>query len=103
MTNIQELDDLVIELIKKNTDFQRAKFTGRGYEIIDEISDYAEHTRIFQENKEKEEMFDDCSAELLFAYMLDRVANAPTRLHATASVLLIMPLLRKKLTEENIK
>lgn len=102
MTEAKELNDLILELLESNTDWQNsnAVFTKRGREIIDEISDYAEKTRIFKEHKEKGEMFDGSTAQQVFGYMLDRIVNAPTVIHRNASIILIMPFVRKKLREE---
>lgn len=95
---IESLSKLMAELLD-NDGGGTAAFTDRGREIINEISDYAEKTAIFQENKERGEMFKDATAEQIYGYMLDRVANAPTAFHITASVLMIMPFLRKKINE----
>lgn len=102
MKDLTELNPLMLELLEDNTEWKDGNvvFTDRGLELIDEISDFAEHTRIFQENKEKGEVFDDSTAQLLFGYMLDRVANAPTAIHRNLSIILIMPFLRQRLREE---
>ena len=102
MTETSQINDLMLELLESNTDRQDANaiFTKRGREIIDEISDYAEQTRIFQEHKEKGEMFDGSTAQQVFGYMLDRIVNAPTTIHRNSSVILIMPFVRQKLREE---
>ena len=99
---MQKLDNLMLELIDSESEWTEngIVFTARGREIVDKISDYAERTRIFQEYKERGEMFDACTAEQTFAYLLDRIVNAPTPLHRDASVLFIMPFVRQKLKEE---
>lgn len=102
MTEAKELNNLMLELLESNTDWQDANaiFTERGRKIIDEISDYAEQTRIFQEHKERGEIFDGSTAQQVFGYMLDRIVNAPTTIHRNSSVILIMPFVRQKLREE---
>lgn len=102
MTDISQVNDLMLELLESNTEWRdsNAIFTKRGREIIDEISDYAEQTRIFQDNKERGEMFNGSTAQQVFGYMLDRVVNAPTTIHRNSSVILIMPFVRQKLREE---
>jgi hypothetical protein len=102
MKDISQVNDLMLELLENNTDWQDANavFTKRGREIIDEICDYAEQTRIFQEHKEKSEIFDGSTAQQVFGYMLDRIVNAPTTIHRNSSVILIMPFVRQKLREE---
>lgn len=102
MIDTSQINDLMLELLENNTDWQdsNAAFTKRGREIIDEISDYAEHTRIFQEHKERGKMFDGSTAQQVFGYMLDRIVNAPTSIHRDTSIILIMPFVRRKLQEE---
>lgn len=102
MTNPEELDDLMVELLENNTERNEATvcFSARGREIIDEISDYAEQTQIFQKNKEHGEMFDCAPLQHVFEYMLDRIVNAPTTIHRDASIFLIMPFVRQKLREK---
>lgn len=100
MTDTSQLNDLMLELLENNINLEKMEITKRGREIIDEISDYAEQTRIFQEHKERGEMFDGSTAQQVFGYMLDRVVNAPTTIHRNSSVILIMPFVRQKLREE---
>lgn len=100
MTDISQVNDLMLELLENNINLEKMEITKRGREIIDEISDYAEQTRIFQEHKERGEMFDGSTAQQVFGYMLDRVVNAPTTIHRNSSVILIMPFVRQKLREE---
>lgn len=102
MKDLTELNPLMLELLEDNTEWKDGNiiFTDRGREIIDEISDYAEQTRIFQEQKEKGEMFNGSTVQQVFVYMLDRVVNAPTLIHRDMSIVLIMPFVRQKLREE---
>ena len=102
MTDTSQINDLMLELLESNTDWQDANavFTERGREIINEIADFAEQTDIYQRNKEKGEMFDGSTVQQVFGYMLDRIVNAPTTIHRNSSVILIMPFVRQKLREE---
>ena len=97
MKNISDRPDIMVELLDSCPDLE---FNQRGIEIINEIADYAEQTKLFKENKERCEIFDEKTAKNIFYYMLDRVVNAPTELHRDSSVILIMPFVRKKLNEE---
>lgn len=100
MTDIKELNALMLELLENNVDLKTVEFTDRGREIINEISDYAELTEIFKANKQRGEIFDGSTVQQVFGYMLDRIVNAPTTIHRNTSVLLIMPFVRQKLQEE---
>ena len=100
MTEISQVNSLMLELLEQHTNMETTEFTDRGREIIDEISDFAEQTEIFKAHKEKGEMFDGSTAKQIFGYMLDRIVNAPTTIHRNSSVILIMPFVRQKLREE---
>lgn len=97
---MNKLNKLMAELLDGNVKREATEFTVRGYEIINEISDYAEQTEIFIENKERDKMFDDDTAQQVFVHMLDRIVNAPTTLHRNCSVILLMPIVRQKLREK---
>lgn len=101
MTDISQIDGLMLELLENNTNWQDSNvvFTERGRAIINELSDYAEQTSIFQEHKEKGEIFDGSTAQQVLGYMLDRIVNAPTTLHRNSSVILLMPFVRQKLRD----
>lgn len=100
MKDISEVTGLMAELLENNVDYETTVFTERGREIINEISDFAEQTRIFKDNEEKGKMFDGSTVRQIFGYMLDRVVNAPTSIHRDTSIILIMPFVRRKLQEE---
>ena len=68
MTDTSQLNDLMLELLENNINLEKMEITKRGREIIDEISDYAEQTRIFQDNKERGEMFNGSTAQQVFGY-----------------------------------
>lgn len=51
MKNTSEMNALMYELLESQINLETMEITERGREIIDEISDYAEQTRIFQEHK----------------------------------------------------
>lgn len=100
MTEISQVNSLMLELLEQHTNMETTEFTDRGREIIDEISDYAEQTEMFKAHKEKGEMFDGSTVKQIFGYMLDRIVKAPTQFYRQVSVILIMPFVRQKLREE---
>lgn len=100
MVDISQLNGLMLELLEQNTDMKETKFTDRGREIIDEISDYAEQTEMFKAHKEKgDEVFTDATVKQIFGYMLDRIVKAPTKFFRETSIILILPFVRQKLRE----
>lgn len=98
----RDIPRLMLELLKEVGEEVPPKFTKRAVEIIDEIADYAETTSLFQDAKQRgEETFPKgTKAAQLYGYMLDRIVNAPTALYLNASVILMMPFLRKAVHEE---
>ena len=97
MNNISEMPALMIEMFDNCPNYN---LTPRGIEIINEIADYAEQTEMFKMNESRGEIFEGKPSKFIFEYMLDRVVHAPSMLHVNASVILIMPFLRKRLNEE---
>lgn len=100
MKDISEINELMVELLQNGVDMECTKFSPRGLEIVNEIADYAEKTRIFQENKERGKMFDGSTLQQIFGYLLDRIVNAPTSIHREFSIILIMPFVRQKLEKK---
>lgn len=102
MNKIEDLPELMIEMLD-NTD-DSGEFSDRAKEIINEIADYAEKTKIFKDNKEKgETQFEGEPARLIYGYLCDRIVNAPTTIHRDVSCILIIPFLRKAIQTEGNK
>lgn len=103
MERIEELNDLMVELID-NIDAEKQVFRKRAREIIEEVSDFAEKSTFYKEQteKHKEEMewTKHESAWVIYIHMLQKIVDAPTTIHRDGSVILLMPILRKKLREE---
>lgn len=105
MKKIDELNDLMIELLE-NTDVENEVFEKRAREIIDEVSDFAEKSTFYKEQTEQyQEAMEWTKHESvwgIYAHMLFKIVGAPTTVHRNASVILLMPILREKLREEQI-
>lgn len=110
---IGELKNLMVELVEdviKENDGKEGKdnvnFSQRAKEIIKEVADYARTTKIYAANKEKREKFweetKDATPALIYGYMLDRVVNAPTKMHMNCSVILIIPKLDELLNTTEV-
>lgn len=91
--NQEKLYQLVIELLETEIDIQSMNITKRGYEIIDEVSEYAEKTELFKKFEERSHSLDNLTAKEILFYILDRIINAPTLLHGWVSIILGMPVL----------
>lgn len=91
--------DLMVELLETEVSEPDYIPTVRGREIINEIADYAEGTKLFAAKGSRGAYMQGWSCTALFAYMLDRCENAPTVFHLSASVILLMPFIRRKLME----
>lgn len=101
MKKITELDPLMFELLEyKNTDVDNHKFSERALAIIKEISLFAKEQPIYQANRDKEKQFKSKSAWDVFAFMLFKFDDAPTKLHTFTVAILLMPVLYDKLKSE---
>ena len=106
MTKIEELADKMIELIEtaKVLD-DHVEFPARAREIITEIAEFAKHTKLYSDFKEKAEIFWDpgTTPTEIYYFMLQKVVGAPTQIHRDAAILLHMPALAEALTREEAK
>lgn len=94
-----DMVDLMVELLETEVFEPDYIPTVRGREIINEIADYAEGTKLFASKGSRGAYMQGWSYTALFAYMLDRCENAPTVFHLSASIILLMPFVRRKLME----
>ncbi len=97
--NRNDMVDLMVELLETEISEPDYTPTARGREIINEIADYAEDTKLFAAYGSRGTYMQGWSYTVLFAHMLDRCENAPTVFHLSASVILLMPFIRRKLME----
>ena len=89
---------LIEEVMQKN-DGKESKenviFSEKAKGLVKEIAEYAKTTMLYKRTKERREEFwkdtQEATPALIYGYMLDRVANAPTRRHAESSIILLMP------------
>lgn len=91
---LYELFSELIEQVKYGKD-KKLFFNDKAKAIIKEIAEYARKTKIWEIVKEQREQFweysKDSTPEQVYAYMLDRIVNAPTSFHRDSSVILIIP------------
>ena len=96
---IQKQVVCLIEEVMQQNDGKESKenviFSEKAKGLIKEIAEYAKTTTLYKRTKERREEFwemtKDATPALVYGYMLDRVANAPTRIHAESSIILLMP------------
>lgn len=116
ISNSIEMNAAVVELLEdvmKENDGKEGKenviFSQKAKTLVKEIADFSRHTRIYREAEARREEFrnetKDATPALIYGYLLDRVVNAPTMLHASGSVILLIPRLDELLngTEESQK
>ena len=94
-----DMVDLMVELLENELSEPDYIPTARGREIINEIADYAEGTKLFAAKGSLGTYMQGWSYTALFAHMLDRCENAPTAFHLSASVILLMPFVRRRFME----
>lgn len=101
------LHELVDEMLRDNPVSERRTtkpllFSEKSREIINDIANYSERTALYERMKHQREEFERDlheTPDLIYRYMLDRVANAPTKIHMISSIILLMPVLRRLLQE----
>ena len=94
-----DMVDLMVELLETEISEPDYIPTARGREIINEIADYAEGTDLFAARGSLVDELQRRRYSEVFAYMLDRCESAPTMFHMSASIILLMPFVRRKLLE----
>lgn len=94
-----DMVNLMIELLETEISEPDYIPTARGREIINEIADYAEGTELFAAKGSLGTYMQGWSYTALVAHMLDRCENAPTAFHLSASVILLMPFVRRRFME----
>lgn len=113
ISNSIEMNAAVVELLEdvmKENDGKEGKenviFSQKAKTLVKEIADFSRNTRIYREAEARREEFrnetKDATPALIYGYLLDRVVNAPTMLHASGSVILLISRLDELLngTEE---
>ena len=89
--DVQKQVVCLIEEVMQQNDGKESKenvfFSEKAKGLIKEIAEYAKTTMLYKRTKERREEFWKETQDTL----LDRVANAPTRIHAESSIILLMP------------
>lgn len=76
-------------------------FTDRSIEILQELGQQYKETALFKKSREDNPDWEgDANAGLLFAYMCERLAEAPSRIHTMIVCKLMIPLIWEKLEQE---
>lgn len=97
ISNSIEMNAAVVELLEdvmKENDGKEGKenviFSQKAKTLVKEIADFSRNTRIYRKAEARREEFrnetKDATPALIYGYLLDRVVNAPTMLHATLLV-----------------
>lgn len=98
--------DLIIELlgIGEVTEGNKVEFTDRAKEIIEELAKKYRETPIYkQAEKETPEWVDNATAAEIYIQLCDRIVNAPTMAHTLIAPKILLPILWKKIQEEQEK
>lgn len=99
--------NLCEEMMKDNPEESGKKldeliFSEKSRNIINELADYSERTGLYKKLEHERKEFErdiDKTPGMIYGYMLERVADAPTKMHMISSVILLMPVLRRLLQE----
>ena len=99
------LRDRIIKIMETEQDTlgDKEEISEEAEELIKEIADDCRNTQLFKANKGKiPEWMQGRSSYELYMHMLVRVANAPTRLHAQATPILMLPVIADALRKEEM-
>lgn len=95
--------DMVMELLEI-TQIQESGeviFTDRSLEIIKELGEKYEQTALYRQARaENPDWEGDSNAGLLFVYMCERIAEAPSIIHMMMTPKLLLPIIWDKIQEE---
>ncbi len=92
---------LMGELLDHGVNDAQRCFTEKGIRIIEEISDFAKTTKVYQENKEQgDAFFESMNSWTIYVHLLQKIVNAPTTMHRDVSVILTIPYLNDAIKKE---
>lgn len=95
-------DELFIELVEITTEDDKIIFTQRAREIIAELAGWSKGTAIYKRYKGKEpDWVKTATAEDIYMQILERIGNAPTKIHMSATIMILTPILWEKIQEED--
>lgn len=97
-----KIDDLICDLLEEPIvqEDNTIIFTERAVRLIHEIAERCNEIPIVQETQEQaEEYAEGLSAEQVYVDMLHKIVAAPTRIHMTMSVRMLIPIIDRKLKE----
>ena len=91
-----DLIESMIDLLENEVTYENVNvlFTDKAKTIIHEIAEYSRNCDMFKKNLDNSEsqwVREEKDIRLLWNHMIERIANAPTRLHSQFSVILVMP------------
>jgi predicted DNA binding CopG/RHH family protein len=104
---MMNIDDLICELLEQKNVVDKnggIEFTSRSVELIHNIANRCNEIGIVQETKEQaEEYAKDLTAEQIYLDMLNKIVEAPTRIHMRLSARMLIPIIDRKLKEGNVQ
>lgn len=95
--------DMILELLEVTEVKESGEvvFTDRSIEIITELGNKYAQTPLYKSERAKNPDWEgDSNAGLLFVYMCDRIAEAPSVIHMMMTPKLLLPIILEKLQEE---
>ena len=101
VTNTDEMAELVYELME-HVQNANGEFDERAVEIVNEVADWAENTKLYNETLDIETRaeLEELSLKEIWYHMLYKIVDAPTRVHMLSAPILLMPIIREKLRGE---
>lgn len=97
------MNDMIADLLDQDViDGDKIVFTSTAMEMIHNIALECEKLQIVQKTKEEAEAYaKDLTAEEVYLDMLNKIVEAPTKIHMIMSAKMLIPIIDKKI-QENI-
>ncbi len=101
---MENIDDMICELLDQDvTDGEKIKFTSTAVEMIHNIAEKCNQMQIVKQTQEAAEVYaKDLSPEQVYLDMCQKIVDAPTRIHMIMSARMLIPIIDRKLREEEI-
>ena len=104
MTNCVEMRNRFADFLEAIGDEYKfdVPMSDEGRVIMDEICDFAEEKELFRHNEEAAHELDDMTAYETYKHMLNKIVGTPFSFMQNACIILLLPLIRRKMIAEGI-
>jgi len=100
---VSSINDKILKLLEMPIldEENNVSFSKEARELIHEIAEVCKGNEVIRKNQEKQKKYaDGLSAEEVYVDMLYKIIESPTKIHMIMSAKMIIPVIDKKLEEE---